>query len=70
MSRLYLKAQADNGKVFTKTADGKFYFEVLWGGREDSKLAAEIEVTWPKQQLLPKIRVKHPVSITLENEVR
>lgn len=66
MSKLYLKGSADKKKTFTKTANTRFHFEVLWGSRNDSKLAADIEITWPRNQLLPKIRLKHPVSIPFE----
>ena len=66
MSKLYLTGQADKKKVFTKVAKTRLGFEVLWGKKQEPKLAAEIEITWPRNQFMPTIRLKHPESIKLE----
>ena len=69
MSRLYLQAEADKKRPFTKTAKTNFRFKILWGKKSEPSMAADIEVSWPRNQLLPKITVKHPVSIKLEEVV-
>lgn len=69
MSRLYLQAEADKKRSFTKTARTHFRFKVLWGKKSEPSLAADIEVSWSRSQILPKITVKHPASIKLEEVV-
>ena len=69
MYRLYLQAEADKKRSFTKTAKTHFRFKVLWGKKSEPSMAADIEVSWPKNQILPKIIVKHPDSIKLEEVV-
>ena len=69
MSGLYLQAEADKKRPFSKTAKTNFRFRVMWGEKSELKLAADIEVSWPRNQLLPKITVRHPASIKMEEAV-
>jgi len=66
VARLYLEAESDKKKPFKKTAKTNFHFKVLWGEKSNQNLVADITVNWSKDRLFPKIIVKHPTSIKLE----
>lgn len=53
MSRLYIKTESDirSGKRAHCKAKAALY----WGSRDDSKLAAQIEVVWTKESDKPQV---------------
>ena len=57
MSRLYVKTKTDyksgNGRCGVEFARASIY----WGSAVDSKLAAHIEVSWPKGSDKPVVKV-------------
>lgn len=54
MSRLYIKTNSDASKT-GRRAHYKAKASLYWGSRDDSRLAASIEVYWPKGEKVPQV---------------
>jgi len=55
MSRLWMTTQSDLRKGTGKGASESATVQIFWGSAGDSKLAGEVNVWWPKDNLLPEV---------------
>lgn len=57
MSRLYIEHCSDMGKGSAHRANQRATASIYWGSKNDSKLAACIEVIWEKGKERPNVLV-------------
>ena len=66
MARLYIKTQSDlrsgNGKCASQEASAK----IFWGSANDSKLAGELVVFWPKGKVSPIVKIYRYSGVEVE----
>jgi hypothetical protein len=55
MSRLYIEHTSDMGKGAAHRASERATASISWGSRDNSKLAAMIEVIWEKGKDKPEV---------------
>ena len=66
MSKLYVWSSSDMSKnTATKRGNTNITSRIHWGSRDDSKLAIEVEVTWPKGDDKPSIKITKGKGIKL-----